>query len=783
MAEKEIIQFQAEEIDIKAILKKYLRLWYLFAAGVIICLGIAFSYLRYSTPEYQISGTLLIKDDKKGPDLGSNTVFSDLDIFKSSKNISNEIEVLKSKDLMHRVLQELSLHASFYEEGRVKSTEVYGRSLPIKLIIRELDSAAYNKVVILHIKNNNSFELEGEEGEPNAVHQFGQEISKPYGTFTVIAQAGIEEKKQVKIQFHDIRKLANQYNSQLTVAPVNKEASVLTLSLNSPVPEKGIDIIEKLIEVYNEEAIEDKNLVAANTISFIDERLEYLTAELTTVEKDVEAYKRKNKLTNVSADASLYLERASEYNKQLAEFEIQLDVLQSIESYLKKQGDQFDLVPSSLNLQDPTLLGLISRFNELQLARQRMLRNTPENHPVVQNMTDQLANLKVNILENLRNIQRGITITRDNLRANSSRFESRIQQVPSIERELLEINRQQGIKEGLYLYLLQKREESALSLAAAVSNSRVIDTAKAGDLPVKPKRSLIYLLALLMGLGIPFGFIYVKELLNDKVQELSEVEKGTKTPILGEIAHENGAESLVVTQGSKSPVAELFRLIRSNLQFASLGKENKVILVTSSMSGEGKTFFSLNLAGSLALTGKKAIVLDFDFRKPGLSSDMGLPNENGITNYLVSDKTTFSEMVRSKEIAPNLFVLPSGPIPPNPAELMLLPKIGELISELKEQFDYVIIDTSPVGQVADALSLTNYADSSLYLLRYGYTFKEQIKIIDDIYRHQKLKHPMVVLNDARKGNSYGYAYGYGYGGNGEVKKLSLLKRIKRGLFG
>lgn len=771
MSEKEVIQFESEEIDIKAILQKGLRHWYFFVIGLVICLGAAFLYLRYSTPEYLISSTLLIKDDKKGPDIGGSAVFSDLDMFQSSKNINNEVEVLKSKDLMQRVLMELSLHASFYEEGRVKATEVYGRSLPLKLIIGELDSAAFDKSISLHIKDNNSFELEDEEGEGRSLHQFGQEIHKPYGTFTVIAQSEIAEKHQIKIKFHDIQKLAKEYNKQLTVAPVNKDASVLAISLPHPVPEKGKDILKKLIEVYNKEAIEDKNQVAATTIDFIDERLGYLTTELSAVEKNVEQYKRKNKLTNVSSDATLYLERASEYSKQLAEFEIQLDVLNSIERYLNKQGDQFELVPSTLNLQDPTLLGLITKFNELQLERNRMLRNTPANHPMVQNMTDQLENLRLNILENLKNIQNGMKITRDNLKATSSRFESRIQEVPSMERELLEISRQQGIKEGLYLYLLQKREESALSLAATVSNSRVIDVAMEGDEPVKPKKIFIYLIALLLGLCLPVGLLYVKEILNNKVQELQDVEKATNTPILGEIANNVGEDKIIVTKNSRNPVAEMFRLIRTNLQFASLGQENRVILVTSSMSGEGKSFFCLNLAATLALTGKRTIVLDFDLRKPGLSNDVELFHEKGITNYLISEGSS-SEVLKPAEIAPNLFVLNSGPVPPNPAELILLPKIEVLIRELKETYDYIIIDTSPVGLVADALSLTTYADSSLYLLRYNYTYKEQIKIIDDIYRQKKLKQPMIVANGARIG---GNGYGYGYGVYGDVQEQKSWK--------
>ena len=767
MAEKEIVQFQPEDIDIKGMLMKYLRYWYFFAIGVFFCLGIAFIYLRYSTPQYSISSTLLIKDDKKGPDLSGNTVFSDLDLFQSSKNINNEIQVLKSKSLMLRVLKELDLYTSFYVEGDVKTSEIYGRFVPVKVIVHEIDSAAFNKIVTLQFKDNNHYELQEGNGSEATAHQFGEEIKVPFGRFTIVATtAGSTE--SIKIKIHDIRKLANLYNSQLNVVPVNKDASVLNINLTDPVPEKGKDIIDKLVEVYNKEAVEDKNQIAANTIEFIDERLKFLTAELTGVEKDVEQYKKRNELTDVSSEAHLYLQRASEYNKQLAEFEIQLDVLNSIESYLKSQDIQFGLVPSTLSIQDPTLLGLIGRFNELQLDRERMLRTTQPNNPLVQNMSEQLGNLRLNILENLQNIQKGLEITRKNLQASSAQFETRIQQVPSIERELLEINRQQGIKEGLYLYLLQKREEAALSLAATVSNSRIIDSAMAGDFPVKPKRQLIYILAILVGLSIPFAGLYLQDMLNDKVQEAKDVGKGTATPILGEIAHKRTDDILVVTLESKSPVAELFRLIRANLQFATAGKENKVILVTSSMSGEGKTFFSLNLAASLVLSGKKAIVMDFDFRKPGLTKSLGLQSDLGITNYLISDGLKIDDLIKPSPVLPNLFIVGSGPVPPNPAELMLLPKIKELINGLKEKFDFILIDTSPVGQVADALSLAPYINSSLFLVRYNYTHKEQLKIVDDIYKNQKLKHTMIVLNDARKGNTYGYGYGYGYESKSEI---------------
>jgi tyrosine-protein kinase Etk/Wzc len=679
--------------------------------------------------------------------------------------------------LMQRVLTELSLNTSYFKDGRVRTTELFGQNVPIKMIISKLDSSAYNKSITIYLKDNNNFDIEDEEGGFTK-HQFGKEIRKPYGTFTVVASSDSKSTyiNEVIVKFHDLRKLADGYNSGLKVEPVNKNASVLTLSLTSPVPEKGKAIINKLIEVYNKEAVEDKNLIAGNTIEFIDERLKFLTTELSDVEKDVEQYKRENELTDVSSEAKLYMEQASEYNKQLAEFEIQIDVLNSLNQYLKRPNTQFELVPSTLNIQDPTLMGLTARFNELQLERERLLRTTTLNNPLVENINDQLANLRVNILENLGNIKRGLTITKNNLQASSAQFQSRINQVPSIERELLEINRQQGIKEGLYLYLLQKREESALSLAASVSNSRVIDPAIATDNPISPKRSLTYLIALLIGLGIPFAGIYLKDFLNDKVQEQKDVERATNTPILGQIARASSEEAIVVTKENRSPVAEMFRLIRTNLQFAAAGKENKVLMITSSMSGEGKTFFSINLAASITLTGKKVIILGFDLRKPRLLQDLNLADGPGISNYLVSDAITLDEIIRPVNGVNGLYVIGSGPIPPNPAELMLGPKVGKLLDILKDNFDHIILDTAPVGQVADAFTLAPYIDSTLYLVRYNYTQKTQLEIINNIYTSNKLGHPMIVLNDAVIESRYSYGYGYSYD-EVQKNKWSFMDKI------
>jgi capsular exopolysaccharide synthesis family protein len=770
MTEKEIFQFhseqvgQGESLDLKKILLKYLRFWYVFVLGAAIAIGLAFLFLRYTTPQYSITSTILIKDNQNSSDLLSGSgskVFSDLEIFKSTKNIDNEIEVLKSQTLMLTTLQDLNLQASYYIDNQFKDKEIYGANLPIKVVVSRLSPEAFEQKLAIQIKDESIFYLQ--DGEKLTAYRFGQEIRKPFADFKVernrfSTDQAFQTNKNIVFTFNNLQKLAESYSKAIEIATASKDASVLTLSLTDAVPDKGKDILNKLIEHYNKVAIEDKNLIATNTLQFIDERLKYLTVELTDVEKNVEKFKSRNEVADVGAQAQLNLQDASENNKKIAEWSIQIDVLESIEDYLNKNGGKYNVVPSTLTIQDPTLQNLINNFNELQMERERLLRTTQPDNPLVRNINDQLAMLRVNILENLDNIKSSLIIARKNFQAKSGQFQSEVRKVPTIERELQDITRQQDIKRGLYLYLLQKREEAALALAATVSNLRVIDPATVGEAPVKPKKMMIYLIALVLGLGLPFALIYVKEALNDKVQQIQDIEKATNTPILGEISHSSTRDLIVVTQKNTTPVAEFFRLIRINLQFATVPKENKVILVTSSMSGEGKTFFSINLATSLVMTGKRVVILDFDLRKPGLMDSLGLFNDIGITDYITENNVSLEEIIRPSQIEQNLYVIGSGPIPNNPTELLMDRKVGQLIRELREAFDYIIIDTAPVGLVADALCLAPYNDSTLYLIRHNYTPLAQIKNINDIYKNKKFNHPMIVYNDIKVKNENVYGY-------------------------
>ncbi|TGE04318.1 GumC family protein [Hymenobacter fodinae] len=757
--------FHSEEFEstnYRHILSKYLSYWYLFVLGVVLSLGAAVLYLRYATPQYNISSLLLIKDKRNETEINPTEKFTDFSRLNAGKNVDNEIVLLKSVSLMHRVLSELSLQATYRVKGGIRQQEVYQDQIPFKLLISHLDSAAYGQSVTVHITSNNSFELE--DKTQRSTHQFGQILRKPYGTFTLVslpAVRGTRRTQPVTITFQNPQKLANHYAKSLRVVPVNKQASVLSLSLTDAVPARGKDIINKLVEVYNKEAVEDKNATATNTINFIDGRLQGLSSELTDVEKEDENFKRKNQVADVSSQVTQSLREAGEYSKQISNYGIQIEVLESIENYITQSENQQQLIPGTLNVEDATLASLIAQYNDLQLDRDRMLRTTEASHPVVQNMNDQLANLRQNIQENLRTVKNNLTITRRNLLAKNSQFGSRIQQVPTIERGILAINRQQELKRALYLYLLQKREEAALSLAATVSNSRIVDRAIAEDYPVSPNKTTVLLVALLVGLGLPLAFVYVKELMNDKVQLLQDVQWVTTAPILGELIHDRTNEAIVVA--NQTPIAEMFRLIRINLQFAAREQDNKVLLVTSSMSGEGKTFFSLNLGASLVLTGKKVVIVGLDLRKPNAITNQPLTDSPGITDYLVSDAVSVDDIVKPSTALPGLYVVDSGPTVANPSELMLSPKVDKLIDILKESFDYVLIDSAPVGQVADAFSLAPYIDSTIYLVRYNFTHKAQLEIINRIQAGHKLKQVMLVVNDANKANLRDYGYGNGYG--------------------
>jgi len=750
--------------DLKMQIMKYAKYWYFFGLALILGVGGAWFYLQATVSKYKVTSTLLVQDDSKGDGLLKGTAFSDLNMFRTSKTVDDEMEVMRSRDLIYKVFSDLKMNVSYSYKLPLKKQELYGKTLPMEVIVNKLNDNAYKLRLTLKAINENQFRL-GEKGK-ETIYKFGSTITRPEFSVVVIKGPSFEvSNKTVNIGFVNLRGLAQAYSaSGLVVLPVIKDANTVVISVLDAIPQRGVDILNTLIDRYNMENVSNKNLMALNTIKFIDGKLKLLTNNLSGVEHDVENYKRDNRITELSADAQMNLQSSGNYNEQLATSEVQLSLIQSIISYLKSADGEFELVPSTLGLKDPTLLSLTDKYNNLQIERQRLLRNSSESNPLVINLTEQLTGLKSNLLENLNQIRRGLTLERNKLNSKTSQFAAKLNSVPVIERGLLERSREQSVKTSLYQYLLQKREETELSLSATIPTSQIIDRAAYDPTPAKPKVQLIYMLGMMAGLFVPFSIIYVKDKMNNKIRDIYDIEYiAMNGKILGELSHKAIGESVVVHKDKSTTISELFRYIRSNLQFMNTSKTNKVLLVTSTTKGEGKTFFSINLGITLSLVEKKVAILEFDLRKPDLLNNMNIKAKVGLSEYLKSESIQVDDILIKAPQSDNLYVIGCGEISDSPSEILMSHKLRILFHELKKRFDYIIVDTSPVGHVADAFTLAEHADSSIYLVRYNYTNKNDLAIFEEICENRRLVNPMIVFNDAKKENRNAYRYGgYAY---------------------
>ena len=536
------------------------------------------------------------------------------------------------------------------------------------------------------------------------------------------------------------------------------------ISLKNSSLQRGQDFINQLLEMYNRNTNNDKNEIAQKTAEFIDERISIISKELGSTEADLETFKRDAGITDLTSEAQIALAGNAEYEKKSVENRTQISLVNDLRKYLR--GNEYEVLPSNVGLQDAALIGAIERYNEMLVERKRLLRTSTENNPAIVNLDTSIRAMKANVQATLEGTLQGLMITKSNLDREASRYSRRISNAPGQERAYVSIARQQEIKAGLYLMLLQKREENAIALAATANNAKIIDEAIADDIPVSPKRSMIYLIALVLGIGIPVGIIYLIDLTKFKIEGRADVEKLTTVPVVGDIPltdeknDKNG--SIAVFENKNNLMSEVFRNVRTNLQFM-LNNDQKVILVTSTVSGEGKSFVSANLAISLSLLGKKVVIVGLDIRKPGLNKVFQLSNrEKGITQYLSNPETDLMELVQPSDINKNLYILLGGTVPPNPTELLARNGLDKAIETLKKHFDYVIMDTAPIGMVTDTLLIGRVADLSVYVCRADYTHKAEYTLINELSIEKKLPNLCTVINgvDLKK-RKYGYYYGYG----------------------
>ena len=766
-----------EQVNIQELLFRYLIHWPWFVISIIICIACAWGYLRLTTPIYNISATVLIKDEKKG---GGASMSSDLEkmglegFVSSSSNVDNEIEVLRSKSLAREAVNNLGLFVTYMDEDEFPSKELYHTSpVLVSLTHQEADKLPGRMEINMILQPTGALGVQITVGEKEYRKQFDKlpavfptdegtvAFFANNDTLSAVCPENITKERHITAFINRPFSVLKEYVNSLSIAPTSKTTSVVVISLENTNTRRGRDYINKLLEMYNINANNDKNEVAQKTAEFIDERIGIISKELGSTEQDLENFKRSAGITDLNSEAQIALTGNAEYEKKRVENQTQINLVMDLQRYMK--GNEYEVLPSNIGLQDAASAGAIDRYNQMLVERKRLLRTSTENNPTIINLDTSIRAMRTNVQATLDATLKGLQITKEDLAREASRYSRRINDAPTQERQFVSIARQQEIKSGLYLMLLQKREENAITLAATANNAKIIDEALADDNPISPKKTIVYLAALVLGVGLPVGVIYLIGLTKFKIEGRADVEKLTSLPVVGDIPlADEKTGSIAVFENQNNLMSETFRNVRTNLQFMLENGKN-VILVTSTISGEGKSFISANLAISLSLLGKKVVIVGLDIRKPGLNKVFNIPKkEHGITQYLTNTTANLMDFVQPSDINKNLFILPGGTVPPNPTELLARGGLEKAIETLKANFDYVILDTAPVGMVTDTLLIGRVADLSVYVCRADYTHKAEFTLINELAENNKLPNLCIAVNgldlNSRK---YGYYYGYG----------------------
>jgi len=768
--------------------------WQWFVLSVVICLGAAYLYLRYKTPTYNVMTKILIKDDgnskMRRPSVNGIESMSNLGTITTGYGIANEQEILRSTIVGVQVVRNLKLYVSYWNKGRVKDHLLY-KTQPISVDLDEAHLENLRLPIRLKItKTDNAYSVEGEywqtidELTSNGPFSFERTFtSLPYtietkaGTITLTKNNGymMRDGQVLKVSITSPQNAAYRYVSALSVEQQGKETSVLNIGITDTDIKRGIDFLDQLAICYNGQANEDKNEIAVRTENFINDRLEKISAELNSTDGSLEGYKKRNKLIELKIDAQESSANKNSYSQKLTEANMQISLINSLIQFAKRPGNKYQVLPSNIGLQDEASTSLINEYNKIALERSRMLRSASETSPVVESLTSQLDIIMPGITQALTQARKSLEIQRDAVASQYNLYDSQVARTPEQERILTQIGREREVTSGLYLMLLQKREENSISLAATADKAKVIEKPQLTGM-VSPKANMVLLIGLVCGLVIPAAIMLIINFFRFRIEGREDVMKLTKLPIIADVAVASEAvktrADIVVHENENNQMEEIFRSMRTNLQFMLKEHEN-VIMFTSSTSGEGKTFNCANLGVSFALLGKKVVLVGLDIRKPRLAELFEINNHhNGITPLLAMNNPTWQdiqEQIIPSEINKNLDLLMAGPVPPNPSEMIARPSLDIVIGCLKEKYDYVLIDTAPVGLVTDTLHIGKVANATVYMCRADYTPKACFDTINELANDAKLPNIAIVINgiDMSK-KKHGYYYGYGrYGKYGK----------------
>lgn len=758
---------QEQEIDLIELFYKLLAHWRWFLlTGVVALIG-AYIYVHATTPVYQASASVVIKDSD-GSDKAIDELFQKVapaSLASSNTQIEDEMEILRSRSILLQVVNELNLHTKY----KVKDGLFYNEmsAPPISAALDEVSMDTLHGALLIQIEKAGERYAVSSAVDDVCVTEtfagFPAFIETPAGRCTLRLLPGHTFSEAMKVNICRPIDAVNYYSKQLTVSTTSKKTSIISLTFKDTDKKRAETFLDKLIEVYNRDAMDDKNKVTGNTLIFLEERLDSISYELGFVEKHLEQYKQKERLSDIKTNMTLDLNTNNEYEKKLLDVEMQLNMTTYIYNYLLDDKHRFSLLPVNTGISDTELMRLINEYNKELLERERLMKTMKTDNPTLVNQDVRIDALRRNVVSSVAGVKDGLNIARTDILRKTKYFNSRIGNMPKQEREFNNIDRQQQIKANLYLMLLERREQAAISLAATMNKARVIDTPLTADAPIAPRSMMVYAGSLFLGCVMTAGVILFGGIFRTRIMSVTEVES-TQLPVIGIIPF--AKEGVGVEEGRNGIMEESFRRLRSNLRFLTEEGDKKCILMTSTVSGEGKSFISINMALTLAFLGCKVLVVGLDIRRPRLAEYFGIKSRMGMTSYLSGTDVRPEDIIFPSGVHEQLFVVPAGPVPPNPAELLERPKLKEAFTYFREQFDYIIVDSAPVGMVSDTLSLNKVTDFTLYVCRMNYTHKNALPEIVEVQRSGQLNQISLVVNGgnlAEKKYGYGGRYGYGYG--------------------
>lgn len=780
------LELESKETSINQLWSRYASYWPWFVFLLLLAVGVACMYMRYSIPQYESTARLLIKDEKKGVE--DSKGLESLNLISTKKILENEMEVLQSRTLVKEVVNNLELYAPIYEERKINSWMETNKNVVTNWITKKGVSpgglpAYTTSPVIVKVQSPDS--LREVKKVPFVYNKMEQKViigadsfpvkewvQTPYGTLQFTPNTRIKDTTyapagQYYFTLVEPKKVIANIQDRLVISSASKLSSILNLTIRDEVPERGEDILDELLSAYSIAMLKDKNTLAANTLRFVEDRLNHVSRDLSGIESKIEKYKSSQEAVDVSEQGKLFLENVSANDQKLSEIDMKLAVLDQVEHYVKQKDNNSSIAPSTLGVTDPVLSNLLDKLYELELEYEKKKSTTGEGNPLLSSVGDQISRVKPGILENIQNQRRGLVASKSNLASTNSSYTSVLQTIPKKERDLIEISRQQSTMQSIYGFLLQKKEETALSYAANVSDSRVVDRASSTVAPVSPKMPIVFAIAIIVALAAGLVWVTLKELFNRKIMYRQDIERLTTHPVIAEISNDKSKNPIVIGgTNSRSFVAEQFRKLRVALNYLGVNTTNKKVLVTSNISGEGKSFIATNLALSMALTGKKVVLLEMDLHSPAISEYLNISSDVGISSYLLGTREP-EEIIKRSEVNDNLWFIPAGPLSANPTELLTTSRLQELLTYLDGIFDYIIVDSAPVGPVTDAYIISPYCDATLYIVRHKHTPKVLVEQIDKNSKVNKLKNMAIVFNGIRpRGfgkHHYGYGYGYGDG--------------------